>query len=247
MAIKKWTYFQSVFRELKQGVLTEGRATRTNRWQSKEGTPFSDTIELMFVDFTLPVVRTMKEWQEEVMPSLPWAEDHFQERVGGEPLNPPPSHAWWPYAGRRANEDHLTQGRFSHSYPERLWSGDSDHADLDSLVALLTVDPTTRQAFIPIWWPVDGTLAGKERVPCTIGYHILIRENELHCNYYLRSCDLLRHFSDDVYMAGRLMQWLCEALPHRGLTPGSLHLAITSLHIFEGDVPNLSREVLKEC
>lgn len=199
----------------------------------------------------------------ELKPNLPWAEEHFQERVSGVPLNPPPSHVRWPFA-QGGNEKFLPNGRFSHTYPERLWMGNNgymvnpaDHpvgsekpwrnhlADLSNLAQLLADHPTTRQAFIPIWWPTDGKIAETQRVPCTIGYHFLLRDDMLHCHYFMRSCDAMRHLPDDLYMAARLTQWLCEQIndyweANDGnppwVDPGVLAMQITSLHIFEGDV-----------
>ena len=198
---------------------------------------------------------------------LPWAEDHFQERVGGEPLNPSPSEAWWPFARKQAdstNADHKSEGTaFSHTYPERMWprfanvapsSGRAhqgirfEYGDLMDVVTQLAKSPNTRQAFLPIWFPEDtGAVHGK-RVPCTIGYHFLIRGGQLQVTYYMRSCDLLRHFQDDVYMAGRLAQWVVSKLnlalqdnAGRYMAPrlevGRLIMHIVNLHVFEGDVP----------
>jgi thymidylate synthase len=78
------------------------------------------------------------------------------------------------------------------------------------VIDLLRDRPTTRQAFIPIWFPEDTGAHHGERVPCTLGYHLMARDGRLKIVYYMRSCDFLRHFRDDVYMAGRLCQWVCE-------------------------------------
>jgi hypothetical protein len=235
---------------LQDGLLSRGIHVNTGQWQSQSHVEATKTIELPFVDIYYDVPELVTLLQFQVKPNLPWAEEHFQERVSGIPHNPPPSHVRWPF-NRNANDEHMAQGKFSHTYPERLWAGGEGGTCMDEgvgaeyfatlldLVALLRREPMTRQAFIPIWWPVDGARAGKERVPCTIGYHFMIRYDMLHCHYYMRSCDLMRHLSDDLYMAARLMQWLCDALsdnhPH-DLIPGTLKMAISSLHIFEADV-----------
>lgn len=66
-----------------------------------------------------------------------------------------------------------------------------------------------------------------------------------NCTYYIRSCDFMRHFRDDVYMAARLTQWVCSQLdPNRGSDvswpqPGSLTMHVGSFHVFAGDKPIL--------
>ena len=59
--------------------------------------------------------------------------------------------------------------------------------------------------------------------------------------YNIRSCDLFRHFADDVYMASRLLQWVVGSVRDCGIScrASMLVMNITSLHIFEGDEPML--------
>jgi hypothetical protein len=201
---------------------------------------------------------------------MPWAEDHFQERVSGEPMNPAPSEAWWPFASKKANDtnaDHKSEGEaFSHTYPERMWpklanGGRFTHSevpglknftgaphmgirfelgDLNDVVNQLIKSPNTRQAYLPIWFPEDtGAVHGK-RVPCTLGYHFIIRDGQIDCSYFMRSTDLLRHFQDDVYLAVRLTQWIVdqlrEAKPHYPLRPGKLIFHTANMHIFDADL-----------
>ena len=68
------------------------------RWQGVDVTnrPQGETHELLncLVEYDIPDSR--QDLVDQVKPNLPWAEDHFQERVSGEALNPPPSNAWWP-------------------------------------------------------------------------------------------------------------------------------------------------------
>lgn len=257
--------FPAEYDHIRDRLVDFGERVQAEQWQSTtEVDPMKQVIEMPFslIRYGMPQTQTQAAW--ELQPNLPWAEEHFQERVGGEPVNPPPSHVNWPFA-QGANEKFTPDGKFSHSYPERLWAqgryitpqgpqgfpaGDKPVAikmdkiaNLNNLVKLLSVHPTTRQAFIPIWWPIDGVMAEHERVPCTIGYHFLLRDRMLHCHYFMRSCDAMRHLPDDLYMTTRLTQWLCEQVNNHGLnyiqepiTPGILEMNITSLHIFEGDV-----------
>ncbi len=57
----------------------------------------------------------------------------------------------------------------------------------------------------------------------------------------MRSTDLLRHFQDDVYLAIRLAQWVCEqindSLEVPALSVGELNFHTVNMHIFDDDVP----------
>jgi thymidylate synthase len=131
--------------------------------------------------------------------------------------------------------------KFSRDMQPELRGIRFEYGDLGDLVTLLRNEPHTRQAYLPIWFPEDLTAANQgERVPCTLGYHFLWRDGELNMTYLIRSCDLIRYFRDDVYMACRLLQWMCIELD---LVPGSLMMHIISLHIFEGDLRMLERSV----
>lgn len=195
---------------------------------------------------------------------LPWANEHFSERVSGQPLNPAPSHIRWPYAVR-GNTDHTTDQQFDHTYPERFWPShpmDSQghhfdntnrhgirfpYGDLMDVVGLLATKPLTRQAYLPVWFPEDTGATEGQRVPCTLGYHFMQRGGRLSCRYYIRSCDVYRHLSNDVYFAAKLTAWIChqvsemtrESTYRIAMVPGSLVMHISSLHAFVGDKQKL--------
>lgn len=148
--------------------------------------------------------------------------------------------------------------RFSHTYMQRFWPRDLGggiefrYGDLNDVIALLAREPYTRQAYLPIFFPEDTGAHHGERIPCTLGYHLFMREGFLHINYFIRSCDFLRHFRDDVYMAGRLCQWVLNELDHdlevgqpdhgwENVVPGVLTMFMSSLHVFEGDLPKMRK------
>jgi hypothetical protein len=212
---------------------------------------------------------------------LEWAREHFAERVSGQPLNPAPSHLRWPYAVR-GNADHTTDQQFDHTYPERFWPQHAGHehdpvpfgsaitqycggtpgvrfhyGDLMDVVGLLATKPLTRQAYLPVWFPEDTGATENQRVPCTLGYHFMQREGKLSCRYYIRSCDVYRHLSNDVYFAAMLTRWITDQVYKLtqdnnfriSMRPGSLTMHISSLHAFVGDKDKIRlrfREVGKE-
>lgn len=196
---------------------------------------------------------SIKRIQKDLKPDLPWAEEHFKERVSGIPHNPPPSFRIWPYH-KGHEEDYLKQGEFAHTYPERFWPAKAKNADgnrnfgirysygdLFDVVNLLKIRPFTRQAFLPVWFPEDTGAREHQRVPCTIGYHFIRNGVHLDCNYFLRSCDITRHLKNDIYLAARLLQWVKErvhtTLDDDPIYPlmGELTLFISNLHMFKGD------------
>lgn len=255
----------------KQKLADHGSIVKTEKWQGVEAP--DDMWELLNHSFQFIIPSSIDELVKEVRPNLPWADEHFEERVSGFPYNPPPSHENWPFA-QKNNEQFGGKSRFSHTYPERIWpkyaggfpyssiedlgkkkkgskqEGETliqkyplsgirfNYGDFSDVMNLLQREPFTRQAFLPIWFPEDTGTVHNERVPCTIGYHFIRRGDFLHIVYYIRSCDFVRHFRDDVYMACRKVFWLLENLKMRDIDkwekvkPGYFAMHITSLHCF---------------
>ena len=233
--------------------------------QKVKGVPQLVTREVRNAQFTYRVPHTIATLQEDVDPNMPFAEAQFRDRVSGEPLNPPPSADLWPYA-QQNHKQHLEAagGVFSHSYPERMWPKDAGdlpvageyphegirypYGDLNDVVKMLSNSPMTRQAYLPIWFPEDTGNQGV-RLPCTLGYHFMLRRNALHITYFIRAVDFVRHFRDDVYMAARLVQWvLCElrktgAEVWNAAAPGDLTMHMISLHCMLGDEDKLRRDL----
>ena len=233
-------------------------------WQAMDvgGSPAHATYELLHETIRYALPPTSQTLKDEVQPDLPWADQHFQERVCGLPLNPAPSHVDWPWAVGR-NDRHIdAKGKFDHTYPERYWPKYEKppshressqiflrhgirftYGDLDDVVNQLAASPYTRQAYLPVWFPEDTGAVDGQRVPCSLGYHFIIREGRLDIVYYIRSCDILRHYTNDVYFTARLAQWMVirlksQAIPVE-LVPGNLVMHITSLHGFVGDLTKL--------
>lgn len=254
---------------------------RTERWQGVAAN--NDTFEIRNVDFEVPLsgIEDLQHWRDDAKPNVPWADDHFLERVSGEPLNPGVEWRNWPYALRA--DKFRTAERFNHSYMERLWpkfarrtddgklplggslgaakgrrypDGDKrpkfglahHYGDLQDLVELLADEPYTRQAWIPLFFPEDTGKSDGGRKVCTLGYQVIVRDGQAHVWYPLRSCDFVRHWRDDCYLAIRLLIWVVERC--RELSPdkwrdvklGTFSFHATSLHIFRSDLETLKNE-----
>ena len=248
--MKKFGRFNDVISWTAQQMYDYSYEVHTEKWQGKEikHDPKYTMIETLNLSFSCQMSPRLKEIGEQIKPNFAWADEHFEERVGGLPLNPPPSHVRWPYA-QKNNAEFGGLEKFSHTYPERIWpkfasdipnskmSGIRyEYGDFNDVVELMSREPFTRQAFLPIWFPEDtGSVTG-ERVPCTIGYHFIRRGDWVHVVYYIRSCDFFRHFRDDIYLCAKKVFWLIEKLREKdpenwdNVKPGILTMHITSLH-----------------
>jgi thymidylate synthase len=268
--------FPDAFDFLQDSLKHRGYKVSPATWQGvpTEGKPDLVTYEIRDQFFKVQVnTEHLNALAQEIGPNVAWADEHFLERVGGQPLNPPPSWKKWPYAHSAAR--FLEGAKFNHTYPERFWpkfagmtpggklydnTGDLfekisphtgcetesshigiryEYGDLQDVINLLIKDPYTRQAYLPIFFPEDTGAVHGDRVPCTLGYHFMVRDGRLHVFYPIRSCDFVRHFRDDVYLAVRLLLHVldCVRVERRTLylAPGDLSMWIGSLHCFAND------------
>jgi hypothetical protein len=237
--------FEPVCQDIENLFRREGKKVKTERWQSIAAKPEHETIELMFYSFQLGLWKeSIDYWQRQINPNLPWAENHFLERVSGVPLNPGVEWRNWPY--NKSADTFRKGGVFSHTYMERYWTPPKEGiryswGNLGHVIQLLAEQPHTRQAYLPVWFPEDTGVLHNERVPCSLGYHFIMRNNRLSIVYYIRSCDYIRHFRDDVYLTIRLLTWVLAQLKElassgwKDVKPGSLIMHISSLHMFVND------------
>lgn len=218
--------FDQKIQDIKSRLYHHGSVIESEEWQSKKMD--IQMRELIGVTLKSAFSKDLDMLRSDIRPNLPWADVHFEERVSGIPHNPPPSHKIWPFA-QNQNKEFTPEGAFSHTYPERMWGY---KGNLGSVVELLKKNRETRQAYLPIWFEKDTGNIDGVRVPCTLGYHFLIRNNFLYLFYDIRSCDIIRHFRDDIYLAIRLGLWVIEQVDPC-IEPAMFVMNIHSLHCFE--------------
>lgn len=230
-----------------------GEIIETCSWQSiKSPRPM---FEVYNICWTAPIPQNMAELSRATKPDLNWVNIHFKERVGGKPLNPGESYKSWPgYSHIKYNDENFRKGElFSHTYMERYWpkftSLDLDkpqnkgiryeYGDLWDVINLLIKDPYTRQAYLPIFFPEDTGAVEGQRIPCTLGYLLSVRNGKLNIEYYMRSCDAIRHFRNDIFLTCALLKWVKHKLEEADVNfwaiieIGSITFKVGSLHVFD--------------
>ena len=245
--------FTEAHKLLEQDFLQRAYLVHTDKWQALQVShkPEMAMRELFSVSFTVPTGHReeISYWQKDILPNLPFADEHFKERISGFGSNPGEAWKIWPW-GNAADSHRTESGRFTHTYQERFWPNNTEdlsanpkgiryrYGDYDDLISHLASDPLSRQAFLPIWYPED--LACPGRKPCTLGYHFFLRHDYFHLTYYIRSCDFVRHWRDDCYLAIRLLLHTLDQLRRtdsrwESVKPGVFVMHIVSLHMFVND------------
>ena len=104
--------------------LSQSHRVDAETWQgvNVKSRPEMSSQELMNYTFThdLRGHEDLQYWRDDVKPNLPWADDHFEERVCGKPINPGVEWANWPW-GHSASKFLDETGMFNHNYMERYW------------------------------------------------------------------------------------------------------------------------------
>lgn len=241
-----FTNFRDAVGEVRRDLKEMGIRVHPETMQDKHvaDDPQYETLELQFYSFsvTAPVPKDLS-------PTQPWADAEFAERISDRNLNP--GDAWklrrdvWAefLEGRERNAGH-----FAYTYSERLsrrqaqWrlgrSGGADEfqgvsTQLEQLVANIRTYPHNRNHLLSIWDRTDLWRVGEHRVPCSIFYHFLLRDGELMMHYVSRSCDIMTHMENDLYLAARLQALVAEQTQNQ---VGRFVATFDSLHSYAKDL-----------
>lgn len=293
--MNKFHNLSEAIQETQDEMEEHGYSVHTERWQARDisGRPDARMVEILHWSFMAPIPQTPDELALQVAPNLPWAEDHFMERVCGAPVNPGIEWRNWPWSNFA--DEHREDEMFNHNYMERYWpklaglapkpthtpeqflkavEGRTfvenmldtgrvnveshrgirhEYGDLAGVIRVLSKEPLTRQAYLPVWFPEDTGDSHTGRKPCTIGYQFIMRDNKLDVVYHIRSCDFFRHFRDDIYLTARLGQAILAECRARNpeqwgrVEMGSLVMHITNLHMFINDYLTLFKHMPIGC
>jgi len=210
-------------RELKKCATT----VHTQTYQNKvvEADPNFETKEIEAFSFTIINAEDRSE-----MPNVHvrWCIEEFKERISREPVNP--GEAW--KIRKELWSEFLVDGKFDYTYSERMYN------QIQSTIEELSKHPETRQAIIQVHNRiVDSERMGKQRIPCSMFYQFLKRDNKLDVIYVMRSSDFITHFQNDIWQASQLRDHIAMNL---GIKPGKFIMFVSSLHIYKKDWSELS-------
>lgn len=222
-------------REVERDLFEMGIRYQSDTVQDQEvrGDPGFRTIELTGYQYSLknPSLESLEKMVTYLNGNLEWAKEELLERLGGA-INP--GTAWTANGeSRKTWEPFLREGRFAYSYPERLT------LQLDYAIAELQRRPSTRQAVMTMYDVHQDLMnwGGLDRVPCSLTYQFLLRDEQLTLIYSQRSCDFMKFFATDVYITcGMLQHAAIHVASVRTVTSTRLIHCVGSLHAFAKDL-----------
>jgi thymidylate synthase len=159
--------------------------------------------------------------------NLNWALADFEERIMNQIVNPGKA---WEIREEVWGEFLSEEERFHYTYNERI------RTQLDPVIDELRIHPTTRQAIIEIHNNIFDlqNMGGQRRLPCSLSYQFLLRDDKLDIYYMMRSCDFLVHWVHDVWHAITLLMYVSRQV---GVDYGKFMHYITSFHAYAKDFP----------
>lgn len=126
--------------------------------------------------------------------------------------------------------------KFDYTYSERI----NYLNQLDNAIAALKEDEHTRRAMIMVFRPDDTEKSSgfATRIPCSVSYQFIIRNNKLMCLYHIRSNDIFKHFCIDIWLTNALQEYIVEQLKdtYPNLKVGPLNYYCGSLHAYNEDL-----------
>lgn len=144
--------FSQAIKDIGNSIKFYSNKVHTQRWQGTEidKKPEMRMREVLDVYFKVPLeTEDLTVYQHQIKPNLPWADNHFEERVCGMPINPGIEWANWPY-GKSADTFRDSCGKFNHNYMQRYWP---------KLAGLTEAATETAADFIKV---VDSMVRGAE-------------------------------------------------------------------------------------
>ena len=218
--------WQECYEEVKRDLAEMGILVKPKTMQDKvvEGNPDYETMELQNYGYTIINAKS----SDVTGVSQPWADAEFEERIDPSgTVNP--GKAW--ELRKEVWYEYMHDGKLAYAYNERIMFNNQ----LNKVIDRLKIDHDSRQLWVSIWNPaVDpDKLGGVSRVPCSLGYNFQFRDGKLNMHYVMRSCDFKTHFTNDVYLAIRMLEYVAEKT---GLPVGDFTHTLFSLHIYRKDI-----------
>jgi hypothetical protein len=92
--------FAAACEQLSHRLRFKSKLVHSARWQGSDiaSRPEMATHELTHTAFCVPLPHEDRDlYAADIRPNMPWAEDHFRERICGQPINPGAEWENWPY------------------------------------------------------------------------------------------------------------------------------------------------------
>ena len=231
--------WQEAFEEVKRDLAEMGIIVKPKTMQDKviEGNSDYETRELQNYCYTILNAKS----SDVSGVTQPWADEEFKQRIYDpwdrdderKDVNVPdfinPGKAW--ELRKDIWTEYMHEGLMAYTYNERIWMNDQ----ISKIIERLKEDHDSRQLWLSIWdpnWDTDR-LGGISRVPCSLGYNFQFRDGKLNMHYLMRSCDFKTHFTNDVYLAIKLLEYVAK---EAGLEVGNFTHTMFSLHVYKKDV-----------
>ncbi len=121
-----YSNFSNVITNLRSELLDDADIVHSKRWQGAviADNPNMACYELIHKNFQVDLdgMEDLDYYRHDIEPELPWADDHFEERVCGFPINPGEHWANWSHNFKAGAASFLdARGKFNHNYMERYW------------------------------------------------------------------------------------------------------------------------------
>lgn len=215
--------FKEAFSEIERDLAEMGIKVHPHSYQDKI---VKDDLDFETLELQDYIYKVTNPRLEDLEPTQPWAVMEFEERICGVALNPGTA---WIRRDEVWNQFLESDGKFGYTYSERMYF------QLETLIKEAKDNPDSRQLYLSIWDPNKDydKLGGRSRVPCSLGYLFQIRKGKLNIKYFMRSCDYVTHFTNDIYLAHRLQRYFAKEV---GVEVGDFTHYMGSLHVFQKDV-----------
>lgn len=225
---------QEMDRELKVSGIT----VDINHYQNKklEGKD-RITKELMGVSFTIskPLEKRYEMlkflFKDDADRIESYCKQEFSDRISPVPLNPGNSYLIRKDMWQKFMVEN--DAKFDYTYSERMYD------KIPKILSILKEDRHSRQAILQIFEPKDlNATGGNTRIPCSVDYQFLIRNNRLHLIYHMRSNDYFGHHAIDLWLAAETIKYFTEQLSNHypELKTGSLSFFCGSYHAYSWDL-----------
>ena len=212
-----------MYREVEREVIHSGLISQSSSVQDLKVNENDDyrMKELIGYSFLVKDTSEKNSWLLSLGKNLEWALTEFQERIS-DSINPGVAYQfrsdYW--------DQFLHNGVFSYTYSERLGM------QIDGVIKLLKENQNTRQAVLPIYNSLldNHRRGGEQRVPCSMYYQLMNRNEKLDIIYVMRSNDFYEHLPYDIWLAAELQEYIASKLE---VTQGDLIYFSGSLHAFK--------------